>query len=201
MPVRDAPEPLDGIPAPLVSDGDRRDEPGPVGHDLASVPAFLRGRPGRAPGAPSRVVIAGAPPEPALDAAALPMAGIAPRPLILLGLTIVVVWLVVSFGRQVVAASAASSRSDELRAANGALALEVAALERELQTIQDERYIAQAARAYRLGSVREIPFALQAGAPPLGPTAPGSASVRLGAEDARRSPLESWLEVLFGAGD
>jgi len=200
MPVRDAPEPLDESAAPVAHDRDRGDRPGRAAGDLAAVPAFLRGRPGSSSPAPARVVRAPAPPEPVVDAAALPMAGIAPRRLIVIGLTIVVVWLVVSFGRQVVEASAASSRSDELRSANAALAREVTALERELQTIQDERYIAQAARAYRLGSAKEIPFALEAGAPPLGPDAPGSASVRLGADDAPSSPLESWLRVLFGAG-
>jgi len=30
--------------------------------------------------------------------------------------------------------------------------------------------------------------------------APGSASVRLGARDDRRTPLESWLSLLFGPG-
>lgn len=200
MPVGDAPEPLDTTQSPAAPDGDREDDTRRAADDLAAVPAFLRDRPGPTSPPPARVVAAPAPPEPALDPATLPMAGIAPRRLILVGLTIVFVWLVVSFGRQVVEASAASSRSDELRAANAALAQEVTALERELQTIQDERYIAQAARAFRLGSAREIPFALEAGAPPLGPDAPGSASVRLGAEDAPHSPVERWLDVLFGPG-
>ena len=38
-------------------------------------------------------------------------------------------------------------------------------------------------------------------APPLAPDAPGSASVRLGAVVDRPSPLESWLDLLFGAAD
>jgi hypothetical protein len=48
---------------------------------------------------------------------------------------------------------------------------------------------------------REIPFTLADDAPPLGPDAPGSAAVRLGAVADRRSPLESWLDLLFGTPD
>lgn len=200
MPVRHTLEPLDTTPGQAVPNGGREVGAGAIADDLAAVPAFLRHRQGRTSSTPARVVAAPATPEPGPDAAALPMAGISPRRLILIGATIVVVWLVASFGRQVVEASAASARSGELRSATTALSREVSALERELQTIQDERYIGQAARAFRLGSAREIPFALEAGAPPLGPDAPGSASVRLGAEDAPHSPLERWLDVLFGDG-
>ena len=47
----------------------------------------------------------------------------------------------------------------------------------------------------------EIPFALAAGrAGARRPTRPGSAAVRLGAEPLDRSPLDAWLEVLFGSG-
>jgi hypothetical protein len=77
---------------------------------------------------------------------------------------------------------------------------EVAAMEEELRVIQDQRYISQAARAFRLGNPGEIPFALAADAPPLAADAPGSAAVGLGADAASRSPLESWLDVLFGPG-
>jgi hypothetical protein len=73
-------------------------------------------------------------------------------------------------------------------------------MERELDVIQDQRYISQAARAFRLGSPNEIPFALQAGAPPLPADAPGSAAVKLGAQTVEMSPLERWLDVLFGPG-
>ena len=164
------------------------------------MPAFLtsRGRP-HVP-SPIRVVPGWDLVAPALDAAALPMAGIAPRRLIVIGATIVLAWTVIAFGRQVAEASAASSRADALRAANVALASVVAATERELEIVQEPRFVAQAARAYRLGTVREVPFALEADAPPLAPDAPGSAAVRLGAAPALRSPLASWLDVLFGPG-
>jgi cell division protein FtsB len=129
------------------------------------------------------------------------MISIAPRRVILVGATILLAWLIVSFGRQVAEASASSARAEELRAANAALAAEVAAMELELQVIQDQRYISQAARAFRLGASGEIPFALEADAPPLAPDAPGSAAARLGEETESMSPLERWLDLLFGPGD
>jgi cell division protein FtsB len=179
--------------------------PDPLGNapprDLSAVPAFLRDRLADARSRPSRPVPDDPPAAASIDVAALPMVGIAPRRLVTIALAVVLVWMVASFGRQVAEASAASSRADELRAANAALAVEVAALEQELQTIQDQRFIGQAARAFRLGTEREVPFALAADAPALGPDAPGSASVRLGAEATATSPLDTWLEVLFGSGD
>jgi cell division protein FtsB len=180
--------------------------PDPLGkappRDLSAVPAFLRDRLADARSRPSRHVPDVPPPAAAsINVAALPMVGIAPRRLVTIALAVVLVWMVASFGRQVAEASAASSRADELRAANAALAVEVAALEQELQTIQDQRFIGQAARTFRLGTEREVPFALAADAPALGPDAPGSASVRLGAEATATSPLDTWLEVLFGSGD
>jgi hypothetical protein len=74
----------------------------------------------------------------------------------------------------------------------------VAGLERELELIGRQAFIEQAARSYRLGTGTEIPFTLDPDAPPLPADAPGSAAVKLGAEPANRSPLDAWLEVLFG---
>jgi len=71
-------------------------------------------------------------------------------------------------------------------------------MQRELSLIQEGRYIDQQARAFRLGSVAEVPFALEVGASPLPEGAPGSAAVRLGAQPAAGGPIESWLQVLFG---
>lgn len=137
----------------------------------------------------------------AIDPGRLPMAGIPPRILMLIGAVVLASWLVLAFARQVGDAAAAGVRADELRAANAALELEIAALDRELMRIQDPRYVALVARGYRLGSPDEVPFTLSVDAPPLAADAPGSASVRLGAEPATRSPLESWLQLLFGPAD
>lgn len=137
----------------------------------------------------------------AIDPGRLPMAGIPPRILMLIGGVVLASWLILAFARQVGDAAAAGVRADELRAANAALELEIAALDRELSRIQDPRYVALVARGYRLGSPDEIPFTLSAEAAPLAADAPGSASVRLGAEPAARSPLDSWLQLLFGPTD
>jgi hypothetical protein len=85
-------------------------------------------------------------------------------------------------------------------AENAARTSEIAGLERELQRIQQPRYIVQQARGYGLGSSKEIAFTLGANAPTLPPDAPGSAGLRVGAHNSG-TPLESWLTLLFGPGD
>jgi hypothetical protein len=148
------------------------------------------------------------PPEPAVAGDAAAVDGVEPAAIAVAAQTpaaatalgpLVVAWVVVLFARQVGEASAATARAEDLRRANAVMAAEVEALERELDLIGRQAYIVQQARAHRLGGNREIAFTLEAGAPPLGFEAPGSASVRLGAQpEVRRSPLESWLELLFG---
>ena len=131
----------------------------------------------------------------------LPVAGLTRRRMALLLGALVAAWVIVLFARQVSEASEASSHADAMRASNVVLEAQVAAAQRELQMIQRPGYIAQQAREYRLGMPREIPFTLADDAPPLGPDAPGSAAVRLGAVADRRSPIESWLDLLFGTPD
>jgi hypothetical protein len=110
------------------------------------------------------------------------------------------VWLTVSFVRQVGEATAASDRAAELREANAALRADVERLQLDLDHVQDTRFIRLEGRSFGLGGKGELPFALAAGAPPLSADAPGSAAVRLGADPPNESPLEAWLEVLFGGG-
>ena len=131
------------------------------------------------------------------DLSSLPVAGITRRRIGFLGGALISVWIVIVFARQVGAATAATARVEELRDANAALIGQVAALEREAELIQRQEFIEQQARGHRLGSAGEIPFAI-GDAPALPVDAPGSASVRLGAEDNGRTPLESWLSLLFG---
>jgi hypothetical protein len=189
---------------PLQPDGGAR----PPRRDLSVLPAFLRRPPagGTPRAAPSslpghgaydeiRPVVATRP-----DPALLPMISISPRRLLLIVGLVVVAWGLVSFGRQVAAASASSARADLLRVANAQLGDEVAGLQHELQLIQEPRYIDQQARAYRLGGAHEVPFALADGAPTLLPDAPGSAAHRLGADGGEGSPLDIWLRILFGPG-
>lgn len=138
--------------------------------------------------------------RPSIDPAALPLPYMSRRRLGQLAALLVAAWLVIAFGRQVAQASSASDRADDLRAQNAALRDQVAALQEDLGRVQDGRYIQLAGRAYGLGGAGEHPFTLEAGVPTPGPTAPGSAAVRLGASHAPGSPLDAWLEALFGPG-
>ena len=183
--------------------------------DLSAIPSFLRAESGdarpvsetsdpsdRAATRRERVVYS--PPRPVVvlapDPGAIPMASISSRRLLHVVAAIAIAWGVISFGRQVTSASAASGHADELRAANVAVTDQVAAMERELALIQEQRFVDLQARAYRLGARDEIAFALEGDAPPLPADAPGSAAVRLGADAQSVSPIERWFDLLFGPG-
>jgi cell division protein FtsB len=133
------------------------------------------------------------------DLKALPIAGFSRRRIATVMGAVLAAWVIVIFARQVSEAAAASARAQSMVAENVAKEAEIAGLERELETIQQPRYIGQQARGYGLGSSREIPFTLAPGASPLPPDAPGSAVRRVGAAPSV-SPLERWLTVLFGPG-
>lgn len=181
--------------------------------DVSSIPTFLReaqgSRPRRTgPSAPAVATLprpvtptkaADEPPPRRLDPAALPMPSLSRRRVVTAAGILLAGLLGVSFLRQVGEATAATNRAAELRAANAALEAEVAQLQQDLTHVQDPRFIELEGRAFGLGARGEIPFALAAGAPALAPDAPGSAAVRLGAEPLDRSPLDVWLEVLFGS--
>lgn len=134
------------------------------------------------------------------DLSALPIAGITQRRLAIVLGALVAAWMVLLFARQVGEASAASARAEAMIAENAARYAEIAALERELDRIQQRRYILVEARAHGLGGRKEIAFTLDPDAPPLPPDAPGSAAERVGAAEPV-SPLESWLTLLFGSDD
>lgn len=164
----------------------------PVDAPRTAVDGGVDGEDAAEDAAPSAV----APPE--VDLAGLPVAGITRRRVAFLAAAFVTAWIVVVFARQVGEASAATTRAEQLRAANVELAADVASLERELALIQRQEYILQQARGYRLGAPNEVPFTLSPEAPLLTEDAPGSAAARLGAEETPVTPLESWLSLLFG---
>ena len=137
-------------------------------------------------------------PTPRLDPATRPKPSLSRRRVITLAGVLAAGLLTLGFARQVGEASAASDRADALRAQNAALHAEVDGLQADLTRVQDPRFITLQGRAFGLGGPGEIPFALAADAPPLAADAPGSASVRLGATPRTTSPLDAWLEVLFG---
>jgi cell division protein FtsB len=124
--------------------------------------------------------------------------GITRRRVAFLLAAIVAVWIVIVFARQVGQASDAAARADVIAGQNAALEADVAALHREVGTIQDERFVLQQARANGLGSPDERPFRLAPGASPLPADAPGSTAVRLGTTEHHETPLEAWLSLLFG---
>jgi hypothetical protein len=154
-----------------------------------------RDRPGRRVGAS----------EPATrdlpDLSTLAIAGLTRRRLAAILGTLLTIWIVVVFARQVGDASTATARAQQMALDNVALAADVAGYERELGEIQQARFYEQQARAYRVGTTKEIAFTLAADAPPLPEDAPGSASVRLGAPTTHVTPLERWLTLLFGPAD
>jgi hypothetical protein len=176
--------------------------------NLSAIPSFLREARVEAP-APKRALPRPTTPpeprnddatEPTLDPARLPMPSLSRRRVVTAAGVLLAGLLTLSFVRQVGEATVASDRAEELRAANAALRDEVARLQQDLGHVQDLRFIQLEGRAFGLGGKGEIPFALAAGAPPLDADAPGSASVRLGAPDRPSSPIDAWLEVLFGSG-
>lgn len=148
--------------------------------------------------APSADAIAIGPGEP--DLATLPILGITPRRLAAVLGVLLAIWILFVFARQVSEAAAATGRAETMVEENAAKRAGIDGLERELDRIQQPRFILQQARAYGLGGAREIPFTLEPDAPPLGADAPGSASLRVGAPSSV-SPLERWLTLLFGPSD
>ena len=134
----------------------------------------------------------------AVDLAALPIVGLTRRRMALIVGALLAVWILISFARQVAVASESATRAEDIAIGNTTLRLEVAAMERELESIGRQRFIEQQARGYGVGTSHETPFALAPDAPPLAADAPGSAAVRLGADIEDVSPFERWLTVLFG---
>ena len=108
-------------------------------------------------------------------------------------------WLVGVFARQVGDASTASNQADQLRARNVAMEQDVASLELELKLITEPAFVSQMARAYELGSPREIPFTIDPNAPPLPSNAAGSVGIKPEQPTRETSPLDSWMQALFGA--
>ncbi len=113
---------------------------------------------------------------------------------------LVTVWILVSFAGQASEAARAAERASQEHTTNEALVARVAALRDELSLVQTQRWILQQARAYGLGTGSERPFAIAADAPSIAPDAPGSSARRLGSVVERRSPLDAWLDALFGSG-
>ena len=121
------------------------------------------------------------------------------RRLALLVAGLFALWLVGVFARQVGEASSAASQADQMRARNAAMEQDVTSLEQEIKLVQEPAFVSEMARGYLLGSPGEIPFAMDPSAPALPANAPGSVGIRPDAPVQNASPLDSWLQALFGS--
>ena len=156
--------------------------------------------PARAVDGPDGTSSSAAGPADRVDLTGLSIAGITRRRVGWVAAGLLSIWIVIVFARQVGDAAAASSRAAQLAADNAALAAEVRSLQGEVDLIVRPEYVALQARAHGLGGPHEIPFTLSPAVSEPVDGAPGSASVRLGADAERQTPLESWLSLLFGPG-
>ncbi len=134
------------------------------------------------------------------DLAGLSVAGITRRRIAIAMAALLCAWIVLALSRQVGEAADATSRAEQLTAANQALSAQIETLTEERTLIQQQAYIEIEARAHGLGGRQEHPFSLAADAPALPPDAPGSASAALGATPNRTAPIDAWLDLLFGSG-
>ena len=117
------------------------------------------------------------------DLAALPIVGITRRRAAILLGALLAGWIVILFARQVSEASAATGRAETMVADNAARRSEIAGLERELQRIQQQRFVVQQARGYGLGGPGRSRSRWARAPRASRPMHPGSAGLRVGAHD------------------
>lgn len=122
------------------------------------------------------------------------------RRLAMLVAGLVALWLVGVFARQVGEAAAAANQADLMRARNAAMERDVASLEQEIKLIKQPAFVSQMARGYLLGTPVEISFTLDPNAPALAANAPGSLGIKPDVPARDATPLDSWLQALFGSG-
>ena len=116
--------------------------------------------------------------------------------LVALMLAIVAIWVVAVFARALTDLDRAKVQHQAVAAESSALQLRLDADRRELGLVQTDGFQSLQARAYGLGGPGEQVFSLAAGAPEPPPIVP------LGQNTASAlpvSPLDSWLELLFGS--
>lgn len=116
---------------------------------------------------------------------------------ILVVLVVVLAFLLV-VGRSLIGALEVNAEISRLRDENAALAAKAEALSAERILLDDAAFLDLIARGYSLGSSVERPFVLAADATELPADAPGSAARRLTVIEEVRSPIDVWIEVLFG---
>lgn len=110
-------------------------------------------------------------------------------------LVIVALWLLITFGRALGQLNDATQREAAAAAQTRSLQAQLDAGRRELMLVQTDAFQQIEARAMGMGGSGEKVFALTADAPPPPQIVPlGQA----GASAATKSPIDTWLELLFG---
>lgn len=109
-------------------------------------------------------------------------------------LLIVAFWLVITFGRALGQLNDATLRQQAAAAEAAALQGELDAGRRELALVETDAFQRLQARALGMGESGELVFTLSSDAAPPAIVPLGQS----GATAATRSPLEAWLELLFG---
>jgi cell division protein FtsB len=106
--------------------------------------------------------------------------------------SVLVLWIVLVFGRAVATSADAAHRVQQLQEANDRAAAQLAAGERELRVIQTPAYLDLQARAEGQGTPDEHVFTLLSPAPSPRPITPlGSPTQPLAP-----TPLDAWLQLL-----
>jgi cell division protein FtsB len=115
--------------------------------------------------------------------------------LLLLGLVAIAVWLVLVFSRTLGDLNQATARETAVRSEAEQLQARLDQVNRELALVETDAFLSLKARGYGMGEPGERVFALEPDAPPPPTILP------LGGEQPaieQVSPLEAWLELLFG---
>lgn len=118
------------------------------------------------------------------------------RGLTAVGVALVAGWLIFIFAGALSQAEDVNRLAEQLRAENAELERRVEAGRSEIELIASDLFLRLQARAYGIGEVGERPFALADGAPAPAPLPLLGAGVE---RDRVTTPLEAWLDLLFGA--
>jgi hypothetical protein len=119
--------------------------------------------------------------------------------LLLLGQALLVAVFLLALVRNLIGVIEVNTRLSRLRDETAALQARADALTAERVLLDDAAFLELVARGYSLGSTVERPFVLAANAAPLPDDAPGSSARRFSPDAPTRSPLDAWLNLLFGS--
>ncbi|MEI6155641.1 MAG: hypothetical protein WCP88_00330 [bacterium] len=119
--------------------------------------------------------------------------------IILAGQALLILLFLIAFTRSAIGLIDVNTRLSKLRDETAALQARADALTAERVLLDDAAFLELVARGYSLGSTVERPFVLAADAGPLADDAPGSSARRFSPDAPTSSPLNAWLDLLFGS--